>query len=298
MTERAARRAPWRLALLCAAVALAGAPARATAAEPKTCGERVTLSVRGGTAMPYALALPAGKPRATLVLLAGGTGHLDLDAAGCPRALTGNSLVRAIPLFAAAGFATALVDAPADYTGEDGLGGFRATAPHAADIGEVVADVRARIGSPVWLVGTSRGAISAANAAARLDGPRLPDGLVLTSPVTAGKVGGRKAWVAQTVFDLPLAAIRMPLLVIAHAEDRCLRSPPGRIGELAARTASTRQQEVTLSGGPGWTGAPGADACIGRAPHGFVEQEGEVVAGIARFIAGGRFPQRGRSTSA
>ena len=94
---------------------------------------------------------------------------------------------------------------------------------------------------------------------------------------------------AQTVFDLPLAAIRLPLLVIAHAEDRCLRSPPGRIGELAARTASTRKQEVTLTGGPGWTGAASTDACIGRAPHGFVEQEAEVVAGIARFVGGGRY---------
>ena len=30
------------------------------------------------------------------------------------------------------------------------------------------------------------------------------------------------------------------------------------------------------------------DACDGRSPHGFVEQEAEVAAGIGRFIRSGR----------
>jgi hypothetical protein len=31
------------------------------------------------------------------------------------------------------------------------------------------------------------------------------------------------------------------------------------------------------------------DACVGRSPHGFVDQEAEVAAGIARFVRGGSF---------
>ncbi len=50
------------------------------------------------------------------------------------------------------------------------------SAQHAEDIGKVIADVRERTKLPVWLVGTSRGAISAANAASRLTGPPRPTG--------------------------------------------------------------------------------------------------------------------------
>jgi hypothetical protein len=58
---------------------------------------------------------------------------------------------------------------------------------------------------------------------------------------------------------------------------------------VAARTRSVRQQLVTVSGGPGHTGLPNIDACAGRAPHGYVDQEAEVAAGMARFIRGGRY---------
>ena len=110
----------------------------------------------------YALTVPEGGPagKVALVPLPGGSGHANLDDKGCARALCGNSLIRFIPLFDAAGFATALVDAPADQQGADGLGGFRTAAAHAQDLGQVITDLRARTQAPVWIVGTSRGARS------------------------------------------------------------------------------------------------------------------------------------------
>jgi hypothetical protein len=221
-----------------------------------------------------------------LVLLAGSGGHLDLDDKGCPRALTGNSLVRSLPYFHGSGFVTALVDAPSDHPGDEGLAGFRITAQHAEDVGKVIADVRARTNMSVWVVGTSRGSISAVNAAARLSGPSAPDGVVLTSALMSGFSGGRKAWVGQTVFDLPLETIRLPILVVGHAADKCSRSPAARMTDITARTNGAREQVITISGGPGWSGASGVDACEGRAPHGFVDQELEVAAGMTRFIQG------------
>ena len=160
--------------------------AQQTAAPPAVgCGYVVTFETQNGSTTRYSLALPqetgAQGPPIALVLLAGGHGHVDLDDSGCARALKGNSLVRSIPLFRAAGFATALVDAPSSHHGADGLGGFRIDAQHAEDLGKVIADVRARVKGPVWLVGTSRGAISAVNAATRLSGSSAPDGIVLTS---------------------------------------------------------------------------------------------------------------------
>jgi len=271
------------IALLCSTVAFA----QSETATPGTCGEVVTIPTHGGTTTRYAFASPPNA-KVALVLLAGGGGHLDLDDKGCPRALTGNSLVRSIPNFHGAGFATALVDAPSDHPGDDGLGGFRIAAAHADDLGKVIVDVRTRTKAAVWLIGTSRGSISVANAAARLSGAAAPDGVVLTSALMFGSAG-KKSWVAQTLFDVALEAIRVPVLVVGHAEDKCLRSPPDQMERITARTNGTREQVVTVTGGPGRSGPPSLAACEGRAPHGFADQEAKVAAGIARFIGGGRY---------
>lgn len=289
--DRATRRSLFGALLLLAAAACLAQPR--SAPPDAVCGEVVTIETHDRSTTRYAF-VPAPKAHAhggpiTLALLAGGPGHVDLDEMGCPRALKGNSLVRSIPIFGAAGFATALIDAPSDHHGEDGLGGFRIATGHAQDLGRVIADLRARTQGAVWLVGTSRGSISAANAAARLAGPSAPDGIVLTSALMSGQSAARKGWVAQSVFDVPLEAIRMPVLVVGHAADACIRSPANRMGEISARTNGAREQVVAVTGGPGRPGPPGIGACEGRSPHGFIGQEAEVSAGIARFVRGGSY---------
>ena len=257
------------------------------------CGEVITVDTHDGSTTRYALASPthtSSQSKAiVLVLLVGGNGYLNLDDAGCPRSLRGNSLVRSIPHFRAAGFFTALVDAPSTHHGVDGLEGFRTHAQHAEDIGKVIADIQARTKGIAWLAGTSRGAISAVNAASRLAGPAAPAGVVLTSPVTAGQSGPRKAWVAQSVFDLKLDAITIPLLVVGHTADSCIRSPANLNSNIIARTRSARKELVLVTGGPGSVGAPATEACEGRSPHGFIGQEAEVAAGITRFVLGGKY---------
>ncbi len=253
------------------------------------CGERLTLPTHAGTSTQVAYVAPKATPPLTLLLLAGGGGHVALGADGCARQLQGNSLLRAAPLFQAAGLGTAVVDAPSDHQGEDGLGGFRLDEAHAQDIGQVVAELRRRTGGAVWVVGTSRGAISAANAATRLVGDAAPDGVVLTSALMAGQSGQRKAWVAHSVFDLPLQRLTQPLLLLGHADDVCPRSPPALMPRVMAQVRSDRAQVVTLSGGPGSTRGPGLEACEGRSPHGFHGQDGEMAEGIVRFVRGGRF---------
>jgi hypothetical protein len=272
-------------------VAIALAAPNVTRGE-NACGEVVRLPTHDRTTTSYSLAAPSAKnpEHISLVLLVGGGGYLNLDAGGCPRALRGNWLVRALPHFHAAGFGTALVDAPSDYPGADGLRGFRLSAKHADDLGKVIADVRRRIGGTVWLVGTSRGTISAVNAVARLRGPAAADGLVLTSPITSGGKGVRRPWVVQTVFDVRLEAIRMPVLVIGHAADTCIRTPANLNARITAGTSGVREQVVTVTGGSGRGGRQrSVEACQGRAPHGFVGQEAEVAAGIARFTRGGAY---------
>ena len=267
--------------------------AQSAAGPDGDCGEVVTVQTHDRSTARYTLARPGpgqapGGPIA-LVLLPGGSGYVDLDTNGCAQALKGNSLVRSIPLFRAAGFFTALVDAPSDHQGQDGLGGFRVDKQHAEDLGKVIADLRSRTQASVWIVGTSRGAISAVNAAALLSGSSAPDGVVLTSALMSGQAGMRKAWVAHSVFDLPLESIRVPVLVVGHATDTCIRSPAQRMGEITARSNGAREQVVTVTGGPGGSRASGIAACQGRSPHGFIDQETEVAEGMARFIRGGAY---------
>ncbi len=284
---------PLTLALLLLATAGFAQTAPQPGPSPQRCGDVAVIQTHDGSTTRFAFVAPAqpGKDMVpvTLALLAGGSGHVNLDDGGCPRGLKGNSLIRSIPLFNAAGFGTALIDAPSDFHGEDGLGGFRTNEKHARDLGNVIADLRARTKGVVWIVGTSRGSISAANAASRLSGAAAPDGVVLTSALMAGQSGARKAWVAQTVFDLSLENIRVPLLVIGHAADKCIRSPADAMVKILARTKTVRQQLVTVSGGPVHDGQAGLDACEGRSPHGYVEQEAEVAAGIVRFVRGEKY---------
>lgn len=285
--------------LLAALVLGAGLFPGASGAQTRTetagsrCGEAVAIQTREASTTRYSFVAAAPHPAVTepitLMLFPGGSGHVDLDELGCPRALTGNSLVRSIAAFAALGFNTALVDAPSDYQGGDGLAGFRASPLHANDIGVLVASLRARTKGAVWVVGTSRGSISAANAAARLSGSAAPDGVVVTSALMVGDSAAKKPWVAQTIFDIPLENIRMPALVVGHAADKCTRSPPEMMNRVAARLSSGRKQVVTVGGGPGYPGSAGLQACEGKAPHGFTEQEAEVAAGIARFVRGNAY---------
>ncbi|RTL20353.1 MAG: hypothetical protein EKK52_10580 [Burkholderiales bacterium] len=261
------------------------------------CGEVRSVDAEAGR-LRYALSLPDGGASAVLMLLVGGGGALDLDEAGCPRRLRGNTLVRSLPAFHAEGLATALVDAPEGWRGDDGLGGERIFGRHARDLGRVVADLRQRTGAAVWVVGTSRGSLSAANAAARLDGSQAPDGVVLSSVVSVGAQSQRKPWAAHTVFDLPLEQVRAPVLLIAQAEDRCVASPPEALPRIAARlVAAVRLENVLVTGGPGRP-APGVDACEGRSPHGYLEQEAEVAAGIARFVRGQAYRADGGAAAA
>jgi len=257
------------------------------------CGEVVTIPTLDRTTTRYAFTRPAAPQGETIavVLLPGGGGHLDLDSKGCPRALKGNSLVRSIPVFNELGLAAALIDSPSDLAGEDGLAGFRSSTKHAEDLGRVIEDVRARTKGPVWVIGTSRGTISAANVASRPAGPAAPDGVVLTSALTVGSQSRQRPWLSQTVFDLSLEKIRVPVLVVGHAADTCLRSPATMMTRVADQTNGVRKQVVTVTGGPGLPAGSQSsiDACVGRSPHGFIEQEAEVAAGIARFIRGGQY---------
>jgi hypothetical protein len=243
----------------------------------------IDLSPRADVTLRYLVLPPAGTPKAAVLLFTGSQGLANIpDKPGPNWAQNGNFLVRAREQFRRHGLYVAVVDAPSDHK-PNGLGGFRLTATHADDIATVIADLRQRSGGvPVWLVGTSRGTISAANAAARLQPPRAADGLVLTSSVTRAG-GGRqpRPGIIETIFDADVSAIRLPTLVVVHNDDTCAQTPPADAAAIVKRLSNAPVTKIiSIDGGE----PPRSEPCEALSAHGFLGKEAETVKAIADWI--------------
>lgn len=218
------------------------------------------------------LVLTPSSPKASVVLLAGGHGGVQIYPNGSMK-LGGNFLVRSRQMFADQAFTVAVLDAPSDRQRPPFLRGFRQRPEHAADIKAVIAWLRQQAKVPVWLVGTSRGTQSAAYAATQLDAADGPDGLVLTSTILRDDK-------EPPVQAMPLETLRIPVLVVHHEMDGCEFCPFTEIPALMGKLHDTpRSQLLTFTGGND-TG----DACEAFAHHGFNGLEREVVQKIAAWI--------------
>jgi predicted alpha/beta-hydrolase family hydrolase len=255
-----------------AAVALLLTVSAASAAE-----EVKTIPTRPAVTQAFLLGRPDQLPIASVVLFAGGSGLLNLGAAR--RSLMGNFLLRTRGRFVAEGLLVAAVDAPSDRP--NGLDGFRTSAAHAEDVGKVIAALRGMAPVPVWLVGTSMGTVSAANAAARLGaGNSGPDGLVLTSTVTRE---GRER--PESVGDVRLGDVRVPTLIVHHRQDACRATPYADMPSLLRDfKQAPRRELISFDGGD----PPQSGPCEARSAHGYVGLEAEVVAAIVRWITASR----------
>ena len=230
--------------------------------------EIVTLATRADTTQSYLLVAPKDAPQAAAILFPGAAGNIGLRAEGGEiRFAPNNFLVRSRALFASRGVAAAVIDAPSDQSGgmEDD---FRLGAAHAEDIGRVVADLKKRFpGVPVFLVGTSRGTISAAAAGSRL--AREVDGVVLTASLFLA--AGARPGLSR--FDF--ATIPTPLLFAHHVRDGCTYTPYS-----SAKRLGERFPLVSVSGGP----PPRSKPCDALSEHGFLGKEEETVEAIVNWM--------------
>src|SRR5262249_10200879 len=122
----------------------------------------VNLEVRPGVKV-FTYLMKRDGAKATVMLLTGGEGGLAAKN-GIPTSQ--NFLIRSRDLFAEQGFHVAVVSRPTDVP--DMKGDFRTSATHMEDLAKVIAQVKNELATPVWIVGTSRGSISATAAAIRL----------------------------------------------------------------------------------------------------------------------------------
>ena len=222
-----------------------------------------------------ALLIEPANPVGSIVLLAGGHGVLALSPDGKIGWGAGNQLVRTRAAYARAGFATIVPDAAPDMgTPAAPKSGYRYSAPHGQDIGAVVAHMRS-IKSPVALVGTSRGAVSAGIALAHTSGTARPDMVALTAPMLM--TFGDQPSFQKSMGNNPAWA-QLPFLVVGHKRDMCKYTLPASIERFQKWHGG--KMDVILLDGPEGKGDP----CEAQSAHGFAGIDGEVVSTVTGWI--------------
>ena len=234
-----------------------------------------------GVEQKFLLTRPNSDPVANVILLAGGHGKLSLgNFFGSPTIGWGreNFLVRTREAYADHGFLIATMDAPTNRKKMNAI--WRMGDEHAKDIQAVAAFLKQQADVPVWIIGTSMGTFSAANAGIRAKND--VNGVVLTSSVTRSK----KKWAIYSdypygVVNMGLDKISAPVLVVSHKDDGCKLTPASDIDLLADQlSASKKVEKALVSGGD----HPRSGPCNALSQHGFLGIEQEVVDIIAAFI--------------
>lgn len=233
-------------------------------------GELLDIATRPDVVVPV-FWHPQTNASATLVLLPGGAGGIGaLNDDGWPGSR--NFLIRSGKLFAQQGFNIAMISHPSDVVDLDYA--FRVSPAHLQDLHQVLVQLKARSPAPLWLVGTSRGTVSAAAAAIAERDPQLIAGMVLTSSVTNFKKTG-------AVPGQDLEKIRIPVLVMHHEKDACNVCQPQAVPLILAglKNAPIKKQIMVNEGSN-----PNGNPCEAEHWHGYIGMESKAVDLISTWI--------------
>ena len=234
-------------------------------------GRQMVELVDGPDGLPRrVLFLLPNRPSGAVLLLPGGNGVVGIGIAGFIT-YDDNFLVRTRDLWRSENLAVALPDVAANVS----MLGHRSGPDFAEIQAGILARLRALAGPvPLFVVGTSQGAVGAMNLAGSLP-PGLIAGLVLTSPVT------RISGTGETVFDAHPEKITVPTLIVNHEADTCRLAPPGDASKIA--TAMIDAPRKTILGIA--AASPLRDApCSSFGPHGFLNIEGSTVRRITAWM--------------
>jgi len=237
--------------------------------------EIVKLSTRPNVTQAYFLTSAPKQLQAIAILFPGSGGTIQLRTeGGQPRFAAGNFLVRSRAEFIRRGVIAAILDAPSDQQGGWGMSDqFRLGEVHAHDIGLVIDDLKKRLpDTPQFLIGTSRGTISAAALGARM-GAKV-SGVVLTSSMFR-EVPPRSNEPGPGLSRFDFATIGVPVLFAHHVSDQCQFTPYGD----AARY-SEKYPLLTVWGGL----QPESTPCEARSQHGFFGKESETIEQIVNWM--------------
>jgi len=231
----------------------------------------VTVPSRAGVTQSFVILPMAGRDAAALaVLYVGGGGRINLRREGGELKFGArNFLPRSAAEFARNGIVPVVMDAPSDQ-GEL-TEGYRMGSDQSADARAVVAELKRRFpGLPVYVVGTSRGTISAAFVGRDLAAELA--GVVLTSTMFGSQNVRRTA---PTLRGFDYSRIAAPLLFVHHREDDCEHTPYASAAALASRYPL-----ISVSGGK----PPESSGCEPLSAHGYFGREAQTVDAIAAWM--------------
>ena len=237
--------------------------------------DMVTLATRRGVTQSFFLTRTPENLEAVGLLFPGSGGLIKLRTEdGQTKFNQGNFLVRSRAEFVKQGVVAAILDAPSDQQGGWGMGDeFRLGDEHLADISAVIADLEKRFPRvPLFLVGTSRGTISAAALGARL-GERVA-GVVLTSSMFRS-VPRKYKEPGPGLSKFDFATIKTPLLIVHHVSDQCEFTPYNDAVRL-----SEKYPLISVSGGS----SPKSGPCDAFSQHGYLGKESETVEQIVNWM--------------
>ena len=237
--------------------------------------EIVTLPTRAGVTQSYFLTSIPKNFQAVALLFPGSGGSIQLRTEnGKPRFNQGTFLVRSRSEFIKRGVAAAIIDAPSDQQGGWGMSDdFRLGDAHFTDISAVVDDLSKSFPAvPLFLVGTSRGTISAAALGTKLD--RRVAGSVLTSTMFRQTPKNSKE-PGQGLSKFDYSVIKIPLLFVHHVSDQCASTPYGEAARL-----SDKYPLITVFGGA----PPQSGPCEAFSQHGFLGKEADTVEQIVNWM--------------
>jgi dienelactone hydrolase len=217
------------------------------------------------------------KPSTALILFPGADGTKHFGEKDGRFWVSKNFLMRSARDLATAGYIVVAVDAPSDqsYGMSDP---FRTSPQHAKDIRKIIAYLKEkhRVTS-LYLVGTSKGTLSAAYLASVFDDPSI-GGVILTSVYSPADLG-----------SIDLTEIDAPVLIVHHVYDQCRITPFQGAIELKQRL--TESPKVDLVGVDG--GIPSASGpCDALSNHGFYGVEQPVIRVMTDWLAGKAVPER------
>ena len=237
-----------------------------------------TIPTRPGITMDVLVMTPdmAG-PHDALILFPGGNGAGPFKMSDGGVISGWNFLVRSADMFTRSGFAVFTVTPPSDHpTGMST--GFRESPEHAEDIASLAGHLEHLGYERIFLVGNSRGTLSATFLGTRLKDSHLK-GIILTSSL---EYDNFLRW-------LPLEQLQLPVLMVHHKDDACRVSSieEARITQ-ASLSATTAVEFTEVNGGAYPRSAP----CDNLSAHGFFGVEEKVVQVIADWIGGRKAPDR------
>jgi hypothetical protein len=233
--------------------------------------ELVSVATRPGVTQPFVILPMHGRePAAIALLFIGGGGRINARVENVTLIFGArNFLPRSGSEFARNGLLAVVMDAPSDQ--RELSDSYREEREQTADARAVIAELRRRYpGLPLYLVGTSRGTISAAYIGRDL-GAEIA-GVVLTSTLFGGP-NPRRQVASLRGFDY--AAIKSRLLFVHHRDDGCEHTPYSEAARLGAR-----YDLISVRGGKPAESA----ACEPFAAHGYFGKEPQTVDAMAAWM--------------